>query len=257
MSIELHNRLSLGQNAVNIDGTDKRSPIRELAHGQEGVTVAVDKYLAEKNRIILSKRFSAEGTKDEILKIGEATVKEIQNIGEKMSNRAKADLARLENALGIGNDEDETPDWLKGRLFDKLDSMQSGKRIQFATKAVVDGNMPLVRAVFDYAALFPDTFTLDILTEWKSVFAKARKPLIAEEFATLSNDIEKFRFTTAESIRQVTDDAGVGKNTLRDRMNSANDLIKESELRRTESSEDQKSGKNVRSEHTPNTPVTV
>ena len=58
MSIELHNRLSIGQNAVNIAGTDKRSTIRELAHGQEGVTVAVDNELDEKNRNLRSHSFT-------------------------------------------------------------------------------------------------------------------------------------------------------------------------------------------------------
>ena len=52
MSIEMFNRLPLGDNAVNIEGTAVDSVTRELAHGQEGVTDAVDKYIGGIDRII-------------------------------------------------------------------------------------------------------------------------------------------------------------------------------------------------------------
>ena len=92
---------------------------------------------------------------------------------------------------------------------------------------------------------------------WAGEYAKARNPLVSDEWATLAENRKRLSETIKQTILEITNDSGLGKNTLRDRMSSANDLLAESELRRTESTADQVSGANVRSVYEPNKAVTV
>jgi len=102
MSIEMFNRLSLGNNAVNIEGTAVDSVTRELAHGQEGVIDAVDKYIGGIDRIIRDDTLSEKGTAAKRLELGKETNREIQRISVVHSRRAKKRLAELEQDLKIG-----------------------------------------------------------------------------------------------------------------------------------------------------------
>ena len=66
------------------------------------------------------------------------------------------------------------------------------------------------------------------MEEMKSVYAKARNPLAAEGFATLTADRARLAGTIKHAILEITNDSGLGKTTMRDRIKVKNDLIRES-----------------------------
>jgi len=257
MSLELWNRLPLGENAIQVGGTAIDSPIRELANGQKGVRDFIDQYLGEKDRIIRDELLSEQGTAAKILELGKSTVKKLQSLGVKHSNRARNDLARLEKDLKIVDDDDDTPDIVKKHLWERMDAMDASARHRFGEQAFNDSNKTVIRAILDYAAFSPGAFPTNSVETWKHDYAMGRDPDKAREFATLESDIEKLRVDVEQGITHVAKDSGFAEESLADRMNSANDLIRESELRRTESTADQISGANVRSPHEPNKAVTV
>lgn len=249
MSLELRNRLPL--DAIQVEGTAKDSPTRELAKGQRGVTDAVDKYLGEKNRLILDKRFSEKGISENRLKLGQATVEAIQNIGERHGRNAESLLARLEADLNLSDDaEPTTADMiLKIHHWTTLGAMDKSERFRKVTEAFANGITSKIRAVLDWEESWNEPFDPKLVAEWKREFAQKRNPAAAREFATLQGDIEKLRFHMEQRILDVSRDSGIGDGTLNDRINKANEALRESQTRRTESTADQVSQTNAPSPH--------
>jgi len=254
--IEMQLRLNL-PDPINVDGHKPGSPTGLLAIGQTEARMQMDKYDGEKKRIIKDNFTTPEGHKDKILKLAAESVKQLQIIERSRSRDADARIADLDSMMKIVDGDDPDPtyvtwvwDWLKG-----MDKSERNRVIENAF--TVDGDERTVFAVLNAPPglhLMNDPKDIERL---KREYGKGRNPEFAEEWATLKDNRARLAESIKQAILEITNDSGLGKNTLKDRMNDANDLIRESEIRRTESTEDQMSGKNVRSPHAPNTPVTV
>lgn len=254
--IEMLSRLGT-PDAINADGHKPGSPTGHLVTGQIEARMQMDRYAGERNRIFLDDTFSEKGTKSNVLKLAADVVTQLQIILKQRSKAADARIAHLDKDLQIVSGDD--PDLGDVRwVWDILRVMNQSDRSQAIIKAFDADHKATMFAALNWPPILgsvnPDPRWIEAL---KNEYGKAKNPLVADEFATLTANRDRLRETIKQAILEISNDSGLGENTLRDRMNDANDLIKETEVHRAESVDDQLSGKNVRSPNTPNTPVTA
>jgi len=215
-NIEMFARLP--QKEINIEGHAPNSPTVALSLGMRDVRFELTTYGSEQSQIIGDNLTTPEGHKVKILELGEKTVKKLQDLRRARVTPADKQIAKWDAELNIV--EEVTDDDLRLKIYhwEAFGKMDKGERLRVANRAFVEGNIPVIRAVLDWETSMMEPFIPETVEAWRKEYAKARRPKIAEEWTTLKGDRQTLVDFIEQATSKVVEESGVGKTTMRDRL---------------------------------------
>jgi len=253
MSLEAINRFAV-PNPINVEGQPKDSALHALAFEQDHVREIVSDYVTKRTQIQSSDRITDVGKQEDTLALGKKKLAELDALQNKIFGHVDAKLRTLNETLGITDDERSVSDTLEV-IFLRQDllGMERLVRKSAVENAFFTGDRLVILAVLSWPSIY-EQFEASDLERWKKTYSEQRNPAVALEFSTLSDARAELRINFNGAIEGISEDSGLTKLSMRDRIDPQA-VLDESQKLRTQSTEDQLSGANQRSPHEPNKAV--